>query len=90
MDERMRFVARMLEGEKTAALCAEFGISRQTGYKIVQRYQAVGGRHPILRHNRRQAGRNPAVRAVGLAARSSLHLQRGAPSLGAGARADSC
>ncbi len=34
MDERLRFVARLLEGEKMAALCREFGISRPTGYKI--------------------------------------------------------
>jgi hypothetical protein len=27
MDERFRFVARLLEGEKMAPLCAEFGIS---------------------------------------------------------------
>ena len=32
-DERLRFVARRLEGEKMAPLCAEFGISRKTGYK---------------------------------------------------------
>jgi putative transposase len=31
MDERLRFVARLLEGEKMAPLCAEFGISRKTG-----------------------------------------------------------
>ena len=35
MDERLRFVARLLEGEKMAPLCAEFGISRKTGYKKV-------------------------------------------------------
>src|SRR5947209_11545247 len=34
MDERLRFVARLLEGEKMAPLCVEFGISRKTGYKI--------------------------------------------------------
>jgi hypothetical protein len=34
MDERLRFVARLLEGEKMAPLCAEFGLSRKTGYKI--------------------------------------------------------
>ena len=27
MDERLRFVARLLEGEKMAPLCAEFGIT---------------------------------------------------------------
>jgi putative transposase len=32
-DERLRFVARLLEGEKMAPLCGEFGISRKTGYK---------------------------------------------------------
>jgi hypothetical protein len=39
MDERLRFVARLLEGEKMAPLCAEFGISRKTGYKIFDRYK---------------------------------------------------
>ena len=28
MDERLRFVARLLEGEKMAPLCAEFGRAR--------------------------------------------------------------
>jgi len=41
MDERLRFVARLLEGEKMAPLCAEFGISRKTGYKIFDRYKAL-------------------------------------------------
>ena len=34
MDERLRFVARILEGEPMTDLCREFGISRKTGYKI--------------------------------------------------------
>ena len=34
MDERLRFVARLLEGEKMAVLCREFDISRKTCYKI--------------------------------------------------------
>ena len=42
MDERLRFVARLLEGEKMAELCREFGISRKTGYKIFTRYKVVG------------------------------------------------
>jgi putative transposase len=32
MDERLRFVARRLDGEKMAVLCREFEISRKTGY----------------------------------------------------------
>ena len=42
MDERLRFVARLLEGEKMAPLCREFGISRVTGYKIYERYRTCG------------------------------------------------
>src|SRR5256886_17388165 len=42
MDERLRFVARLLEGEKMAPLCAAFGISRKTGYKIFERYKDCG------------------------------------------------
>ena len=42
MDERMRFVARLLDGEKMAVLCDEFGISRKTGYKIYDRYKDAG------------------------------------------------
>lgn len=42
MDERMRFVIRLNDGESMAALCREFGISRKTGYKIYERYQECG------------------------------------------------
>jgi putative transposase len=42
MDERMRFVARLLDGEKMAVLCREFDISRKTGYKIFGRYKDCG------------------------------------------------
>jgi transposase len=41
-DERMQFVARRLAGEPMAEFCREFGISRKTGYKIVDRYQECG------------------------------------------------
>ncbi len=42
MDERLRIIARLLEGEKMAPLCREFGISRVTGYKIFNRYKECG------------------------------------------------
>src|SRR5271167_2927460 len=42
MDERVRFVARLLDGERMAALCREFAISRKTGYKIFDRYKESG------------------------------------------------
>jgi putative transposase len=61
MDERLRFVARLLEGEKMAPLCAEFGISRKTGYKIYDRYQDCGLQAFSDRSRRphRQANRRP-------------------------------
>ncbi|MDZ7767879.1 MAG: helix-turn-helix domain-containing protein [Woeseiaceae bacterium] len=51
MDERLRFIARLLEGEKMAPLRREFGISRVTGYQIFNRYnerphQALDGAYP--------------------------------------------
>lgn len=42
MDERVRFISRLLDGEKMAPLCVEFGISRKTGYKIFRRYRGCG------------------------------------------------
>jgi len=42
MEERLRFVARLLEGEEMSFLCREFGISRKTGYKIYERYKEHG------------------------------------------------
>jgi helix-turn-helix protein len=41
MDERMRFVIRLQDGESMAWLCREYGISRKTGYKIFERYEQV-------------------------------------------------
>jgi len=32
MDERLKFIARLLDGEKMAPNCREFGISRVTGW----------------------------------------------------------
>jgi hypothetical protein len=42
VDERLRFVGRLLDGEPMAGLCEEFGISRKTGYKIYARYKDCG------------------------------------------------
>src|ERR1700730_6476689 len=42
MDESIRFVARLLYGEKMTALCREFAISRKTGYKIFDRNKESG------------------------------------------------
>ena len=42
MDERLRFVARLLDGEPMSQVCRDFGISRKTGYKIFDRYKEHG------------------------------------------------
>jgi transposase InsO family protein len=41
-EERLRFVARLLEGEGMSEVCRDFGISRKTGYKIFNRYRDQG------------------------------------------------
>ena len=42
MDERVRFVAKLLDGESMTDACREFGISRKTGYEIFNRYKESG------------------------------------------------
>ena len=42
MDERLKFVARLLDGEPMTQVCRDFGISRKTGYKIFNRYKDSG------------------------------------------------
>jgi len=61
MDERLRFVARVIEGEKMAVMCREFGISRKTGYKIFERYKDCGleGLKDRSRRPYRQANQLP-------------------------------
>ena len=61
MDERLKFIARLLEGEQMAPLCREFGISRVTGYKIFNRYKECGldGLNDRSRRPYRQANRLP-------------------------------
>src|ERR1041385_4109151 len=43
MDDRLCFIAACLRDEEPMrALCARFGISRKTGYKWLERYEADG------------------------------------------------
>lgn len=42
MEERLRFVARLLDGEAMSDMCREFGIPRKTAYKIFDRYKERG------------------------------------------------
>ena len=72
LDERIRFVIRHKDGEDMSSLCREFGISRKTGYKIVERYKQCGfdglsdrSRRPIRYANTMQ----PQVEAAIVAAK---------------------
>ena len=80
MDERLRFVARLLEGEKMAVLCREFDISRKTGYKIYSRYQECGlqGLTDRSRRPYRHANKLPFQ-----IEREILKIKRDKPSWGA-------
>src|SRR5215471_3915931 len=79
MDERLKFVARRLAGEAMSQLCREFGISRKTGYKIVDRYQECG-LEALTDRSRRPYRLCQSTPLSG----GELHpeRQRGAPQLG--------
>jgi transposase InsO family protein len=42
VDLKTEFVQRLLKGERMTDLCAEFGISRETGYEVKRRYESGG------------------------------------------------
>jgi transposase InsO family protein len=42
MSQKLEFVERAKRGEPLAALCREFGVSRQTGHKWVKRFEEKG------------------------------------------------
>jgi transposase len=53
MEERLRFVARLFDGEAMTDVCRDFGVSRKTGYKIFDRYKE----HGLAALSDRRAGR---------------------------------
>lgn len=44
VNERMKFVLRVNEGERVTDLCREFEISRKTAYKFLERYKRFGAK----------------------------------------------
>ena len=63
MGEKLRFIARLLEGKKMATMCREFGISPNTGYKMFNRYKDfdLRGLEDRARSPYRHANKMPAV-----------------------------
>jgi len=83
MDERLRFVARLLEGDKMAVLCREFGISRKTGYKLYRRYRDIGleGHTDRSRRPYRQANKLPFQLESRILQLRKEHPSWGAPKI---------
>jgi len=63
VSERMKFITRLLEGERMSDLCGEFGISRKTGCKLRARYASEGlaGLYDRSRRPHRSPRRTPTV-----------------------------
>ena len=83
MDERLRFVARILEGEKMTVACREFGISRKTGYKIYDRYRDAGikGLEDRARSPYRHPNNTPFQIEKSILRIKHEHLSWGAPKI---------
>src|SRR6202048_4842356 len=81
MDERVRCVARLLDGEKMAPLCREFVISRKTGYKIFDRYKESG--LEALTDRSRRPWRYGGPHLPKQVETAILHLKREKPHWGA-------
>ena len=83
MDERLRFVARLLEGEKMSVACREFGISRKTGYKIYNRYRDAGikGLEDRARSPYRHPNRTPFQIEKSILRIKKEHSSWGAPKI---------
>ena len=90
MDERLKFIARLLDGEKMAPMCREFGISRVTGYKIFNRYKECGldalndrSRRPYRHANsekRQHTNRQPRIAAAASSREPVCQLRSARPS----------
>ena len=54
VEQKIRFVIRAVEGgEKVSPLCREFGISRPTAYRWINRYKDAGSIESLLERSRR-------------------------------------
>ncbi len=80
MDERLRFVARLLDGEPMTDVCRAFGISRKTGYKLMERYRQEG---PVALADRSRRPVRYANQLPGPVERLIVDLKREKPHWGA-------
>jgi transposase len=73
MEERLRFVARLIEGEPMTEVCRAFGISHKTGDKLFERSREEGATALADRSRRltRSHGRRTASARLGSIPRST-------------------
>ena len=76
MEERLRFVARLLDGEAMTDVCRDFGVSRKTGYKIFDRYKEHGLSALSDRSRRPVRYAKPAAAAAQVPDRGDSHNDR--------------
>src|SRR6266850_2371695 len=80
MDEKTAFIAECLGGElPMTALCERYGISRDTGYRLLGRYREAGpgGLEPRARAPATSGAADPALSAGARAQRSVVHRFQG-------------
>ena len=83
MDERIKFVACLLDGENMSAVCREFWISRKTGYKLFNRYKDFGlaGLQDRTRRPHRYANKLPFQVEKAILRIKKEHMTWGAPKI---------
>lgn len=83
MSERLKFVARLIDGEKMTDLCHEFGISRKTGYKLIERFNHEGAAafQELSRRPHRSPNRTPATVVNLIVDLRKKHPSWGAPKI---------
>src|SRR5579859_7894639 len=93
MSEKVQFVERAEKGERVAALCREFGVSRETGHKWIKRFKEGG--YEALQEQSRRPKTTPLPRADAEQAHHRSHSSSGqlgprATPPGAGERDGAC
>jgi putative transposase len=80
MEERVKFLARLKNGERMTDLCREFGISRKTGYKFLERFEQLS---VVGLTDQRRAPERIPHRTPEAVAREVVRLRKEHPTWGA-------
>jgi transposase InsO family protein len=80
VNERMNFVMRVRDGERVAELCREYGISRKTGYKFLERFERMG---PVGLYDEKRVAQRLPHRVPDAVVRVILEAKKKFPTWGA-------